>query len=234
MSQLTVKLKTFEGPLDLLLHLLSKNKIQIYDIPIAEILDQYMEYLYGMYELDMEAAGDFMTMATTLICIKLKMLLPKEKDDIEDPRMQLVEAIIEYKKIKAASADLAERYLNYRDRLNKRPDIVDRDNTYYYVHDVSELINAYMSVVNKNIRSQPPKAESFSPIISTKIISVTVKMRQIFRGVLSKGKIKFLDLLKAASSKSEIIAYFLAVLELSRSTKVTVAYKDNDLIIKKN
>ena len=140
--ELSFKLEQFEGPLDLLLTLISKNKVEISDIPIALIFEQYMEQIDIMQKLDMEIAGEFIVMASELMLIKSRMLLPREEDEIEDPRARLAAALEEYKRIKDASQLLADRYVTYSRRFEKDTDEVKSDTGYVAPHEAELLQSA--------------------------------------------------------------------------------------------
>jgi len=132
MDELMFRLDSFEGPLDLLLKLITKNKVDILDIPIAMILDQFMEYVELMQKLDMDTAGEFVAMAAELMLIKSRMLLPKApKDETEDPRADLAAALLEYKRMKEAAAIIGERYLKFHNRIPKDSEDIAPDETLY-------------------------------------------------------------------------------------------------------
>ena len=154
MSELNFKLEVFEGPLDLLLSLIAKNKVDIYDIPIALILDQYMEYIEAMRLMDMEVAGEFIVMAADLMLIKSKMLLPKPESQIEeeDPRAQLARALIEYKRAKEAASFLSEQYGSYAGRIAKEPEVLDTRSDLPESIDIALLEKALQRVLIKNSR----------------------------------------------------------------------------------
>ena len=159
-------LDNFDGPLDLLLHLISKNKVSIYDIPIAEILEQYMAVLHEAEHMDLDVAGDFIAMAAQLVYIKSRMLLPKheEDEDGEDPRAGLVEMLLEYQRLKSATAFFAEKNETGRDIYVKPPERQD-DAPVEYHHTVNDLIRAANKMLRRTKRRLPPPVTSFQGIV---------------------------------------------------------------------
>ena len=159
MEAMTFHLDAFEGPLDLLLHLISKNKVSIYDIPIAEICEQYMEVLEDARRMDMEVAGDFIAMAAQLIYIKSKMLLPVyEEEDEDDPRLQLVEMLLEYQRIKEMTPYFRQQTELGRDIYVKQPELLDRNVPVEYHHSVEDLLRAARAILEKAQQRVPPSA----------------------------------------------------------------------------
>ena len=215
----TTKLEIFEGPLDLLLHLIKINEVEISDIPIATITDQYLEYLDLMKALDINIAGDFLVMASTLMHIKSKMLLPKQEDDlaeIEDPREEIVRSLTEYMQLKDAANELASRDILYRDVFKRGiemkgggEDITTTKVTLY------DLMDAFKKVIRKKHPDIVLKfnAESWS---------IKKKMIEIIRILNEKKNLLLGDLFSTMESVSEMIATFLALLELIRTGFVNV------------
>ncbi|RLB25446.1 MAG: chromosome segregation protein ScpA [Deltaproteobacteria bacterium] len=215
----TTKLEIFEGPLDLLLHLIKINEVEISDIPIATITDQYLEYLDLMKALDINIAGDFLVMASTLMHIKSKMLLPKQEDDlaeIEDPREEIVRSLTEYMQLKDAANELASRDILYRDVFKRGiemkgggEDITTTKVTLY------DLMDDFKKVIRKKHPDIVLKfnAESWS---------IKKKMIEIIRILNEKKNLLLGDLFSTMESVSEMIATFLALLELIRTGFVNV------------
>lgn len=222
----TTKLEVFEGPLDLLLHLIKINEVDISDIPIATITDQYLEYLDLMKALDINVAGDFLLMASTLMYIKSKMLLPKQKDDleeIEDPREEIVRSLMEYMRLKEAANELASRDILYRDVFKRgiemdspsgQEDINTAEVTLY------ELMNAFKMIIKKKYPDIVLrfKAESWS---------VKKKMVEIMKRLKGVKNLYLGDLFSTMGSVSEMIATFLALLELVRTGSIN-AFQDRE------
>ena len=187
MSELSFKLEVFEGPLDLLLSLIAKNKVDIYDIPIALILDQYMDYIEKMRLMDMEVAGEFIVMAADLMLIKSRMLLPKPEsvsEEEEDPRAKLARALIEYKRAKEAASFLSDQYSVYAGRIAKEPEVIDTRSDLPEHIDIELLEKALQRVLNKNCRlpelaRDSELAHSRSELIA--IFSATLELLKVQR-----------------------------------------------------
>ena len=197
-------LDNFDGPLDLLLHLISKNKVSIYDIPIAEILEQYMAVLHEAEHMDLDVAGDFIAMAAQLVYIKSRMLLPKheEDEDGEDPRAGLVEMLLEYQRLKSATAFFAD------------------DAPVEYHHTVNDLIRAANKMLRRTKRRLPPPVTSFQGIVGREPAPVEGRVTAILKRFLYRMRVPFMRLFDDARNRSEIVATFLAVLELSKTRRI--------------
>jgi len=215
----TTKLEVFEGPLDLLLHLIKINEVDISDIPITTITDQYLEYLDLMRALDINVAGDFLVMASTLMHIKSKILLPKQEDDlveIEDPREEIIRSLTEYMQLKDAANELASRDILYRDVFKRgieikrgEEDIATTKVTLY------DLMDAFKKVIRK-------KHPGIVLRFSAESWSIKKKMIEIIRILKEKKNLLLGDLFSTMESVSEMIATFLALLELVRTGFVNV------------
>ncbi|NQT22698.1 MAG: segregation/condensation protein A [Candidatus Omnitrophica bacterium] len=222
-----IKLPVFEGPLDLLLYLIKKEEIDIYDIPIAKITDQYLEYLEMLKALDLGIAGEFIVMAATLLHIKSRLLLPQEEKIEEetlgeDPRSELVRRLIEYKKFKEAAGSLADmdkkREWIYS-RAGKPDNIEDLpasdEGDEGFEASIFDLITAFAKVV-KNVSK-----EEFYRVLQDEF-TVSQKIHDLFHMLVDKPVIYFTDLFKKAKTKLEAITIFLALLELIRLNEVLV------------
>lgn len=230
---ISVKLEVFEGPLDLLLHLLEKNKVNIYDIPIVEITNQYMEYMREMQRRDLNIMSEFLVMAATLLDIKSKMLLPKravEEEEEEDPRAELVQQLLEYKMFKCISYELKDRQMDAERTMFKKPTIPDEVAAYEEPVDLAELIgdmtlkklNAiFQSVMAKQENKIDPIRSKFGKIEKEEI-SLNDKMQYLEDYAVRHKKFGFGSLLEKQGSKMEIIVTFLAVLELMKTGKITI------------
>lgn len=226
----TIKIQNFEGPFDLLFHLLEKNQVSIYDIPINEITDQYMEYLFAMQEMNLEIASEFLVMAATLLHIKSRTLLPEKKEkaeEEEDPREELVLRLMEYKKYKEFSAVLKNREVEWSKVFYKLPEVVDfRREDEIMELSSDELLRVYIALLKKNKEKINPNTGSMDRIIQHERISLKAKMKEILRFLAEKTHLVFSQLFSGkASSKTEIVTNFLAVLELSKSKKVRLEQK---------
>lgn len=226
MTQLSFKLDSFEGPLDLLLMLIKKNKVSVYDIPIAEILEQYLAVIGQMEELDLELSSEFLVMAATLLQIKSKMLLPQEDEDgeEEDPRTELVRRLVEYQRIKE-SLDFFREHENSDSVLFfKLPDIIERPPAVldYSTLTPENLHEAYKMSFAKLERKLPPPKRSFSGIVGHEKVSIREKVRKIWNKLIAKGRVLFRDVFKGTKSRPEAVASFLAVLEMIKLNKIAV------------
>ncbi|MFC1570868.1 segregation and condensation protein A [Candidatus Omnitrophota bacterium] len=223
-----VKLQIFEGPLDLLLFLIKRDKVDVYDIPIADVTKQYLEYMELMQLLDLEIAGEFLVMAATLMHIKSKMLLPpeeteEEEQEQEDPRDELVRRLLEYKKYKEAADKLHSMYNSHkgvfvREGEGERSRVVSDDGSEYFEASLFDLITAFRKVL-KNV----PK-EAFHKVVKNEF-TVSDKIHQIYHVLAKQSKVLFTALFEEVRNKDEIIATFLAILELMKMREVFVVQK---------
>ncbi|HDI45905.1 MAG TPA: hypothetical protein ENF60_01050 [Candidatus Omnitrophica bacterium] len=226
MNEYQVRLRSFEGPLDLLLYLIKKNEINIYDIPIAEITRQYLEYLELMRELNLDIAGEFLVMAATLVYIKSKMLLPQEEVNLEeeipedDPRQELVQRLLEYKKFKEAAFILKQREeqssaVFKRFIPEEEKNVEFEDEFRGFEASIFDLISAFTRVI-KNI----PKDE-FQTVLEEEY-SVEEKIDFILSLLAHKGVIYFSSIWKRIKNRMEAVTFFLALLELIRLKKIII------------
>ena len=223
MNELTYKLDQFEGPLDLLLTLIQKNKVSITDIPIALICDQYVEYIKKAQELDMEVASEFIVMASELMLIKSRMLLPKPAEDGEDPRATLTDALLRYSQAKEAVAKLSPMYAFYSGRMVKDTDEISVDKTFVADQDVTSLCAAVRRIIAYNNALERAASTTFKPMISKPIIPVEIKIVSIIKKVESQGVASLEELLINEATLPDMIASFLGVLELIKVRKLLVA-----------
>ena len=214
----TFKIKEFEGPLDLLLHLIQKNKVEITDIPISEITEQYMEYLEELKRFDIEITGDFLVMAATLLYIKSRMLLPKQKDDEdgEDPRTELVDRLIEYAKYKEAVGFLSPRQESGRYFFDKAPEKIELPKVRYIdmQFPVSLLFEAFANVMENHELKKPIKKEAFDVIVRREIVSVSDRIKYIRSMFKDKKNILFEEFFEDVTTRAQAVSTFLAMLEL--------------------
>jgi segregation and condensation protein A len=221
-----VKLEVFEGPLDLLLHLIKKDEVDIYDIPVARITDQYLQYLELMEEMNLDVAGEYLVMAATLTHVKSRMLLPPAEADAEepdeDPRADLVQQLLEYQRYRDAALALGDRPLLMRDVFRREPEIRGRDEGEgVRLRDVSlaELLEAFREVLERSLR------ESFHEIVSEEI-SVAECVEVILRRLAVDGPLRFRDLFAGAPTRRRLVATFLALLELVKSHALRARQED--------
>lgn len=218
MSAAQFKLDMFEGPLDLLLHLISKHKLNIYDIEISLLLEQYMDYINDLDHEDYEDAADFLEMAARLIYIKTCSLLPHDEES-KELKKELEGRIIEYSLCKQAAQTLREVYVG--DLVFIRTAIkLPVNKTYTHEHDPQCLYDAYMGISKKARESVPLKAKMFEPIVSHKIVSVTSKIIHVLKRLYKHGECDMGDLYDGMTEKSEKVATFLAILELTKSGRI--------------
>ena len=222
-----VKINVFEGPLDLLLHLIEKNKIDIYDIPIVDITDQYMEYLHSMPSEDLGVMSEFLVMAATLLDIKCKMLLPKEKNEEgeeEDPREELVQKLLEYKMYKFMSYELKDRMDDADGVFYKKPTIPDEVLKYREPVDPKELLSSvtlerlnkiYQSILKKQEEKIDPIRSKFGTIEKEEV-SLSDKMVEMKSYASSHRRFSFRQLLEGQPSRTQIVVTFLSILELMK------------------
>lgn len=222
-----VKLQVFEGPLDLLLHLIEKNKIDIYDIPIVEITNQYMEYIKAMQKEDLNIMSEFLVMAATLLDIKCRMLLPKEvneEGEEEDPRQELVEQLLEYKMYKFMSYELKDRELDGDRIMYKTASIPDEVKGYVPPVDLDKLLgdltlvqlNRIFKEVMKRQESKVDPVRSKFGKIEKEEVTLPDKLDYVTEYARSHRKFGFCALLKKQSSKVQVVVTFLAILQLMK------------------
>ena len=239
-----VKLQVFEGPLDLLLHRIDKNKIDIYDIPIVEITSQYMDYIRAMEEEDLNIMSEFLLMAATLLDIKCRMLLPKEVNEDgeeEDPRQELVEQLLQYKMYKYMSYELKDRQLDGERYLYRGPDIPDEVADYVEPVNLDELLgdltlgklhSIFKEVMKRQTDKIDPVRSKFGKIEKEEI-TVEVKMTEVEAYALMHERFSFRDLLTSQSSKTQIVVTFLVILEMMKAGKISIEQEQpfDDIVI---
>lgn len=224
----TLKLDNFEGPFDLLFHLFEKNQVDIYDIPINVITDQYLDYLYTMQNLDLEVASEFLVMASTLLHIKSKMLLPvdkKEKKEEElDPREELVKRLLEYRRYKEFTSELKEREKKWERTAFRLPESLDIPVIEEILEiDPQVLRNQYLEILNRNRRKINFRAKNITKLIEHEKVSLKSKMREVLKQLLSKASFKFSELFSLKiKSRTEVVTGFMAILELAKMNKVNI------------
>ncbi len=229
MEQIQYKLDTFEGPLDLLLYLISKHKLDINDIAIFELVEQYIAYVRQMEEADMEIASEFTLMAARLIYIKTVSLLPKY-EEAKQLKEELTGELIEYRDCKL----IAEQLSNQTDGFNhfeRKPMVLEKDLKYKRLHDATELVAYYISAVGRGKTKLPPPIEAFGTIVHKKIVSVNSRIVFIYRRLLKQNKLFFSNLFEESKSVSEMVATFLAVLELVKANKIFVDGESENRVV---
>ena len=219
-QQLSYKLTVFEGPLDLLLTLIAKNKIDITDIIIADLLDQYMEQIKLMQEEELDVASEFLEMASRLVYIKSVSLLPKYEEEATELKKELTGQLLEYQLCRETAQKLGT--IVSFDNFWRQPSPVEYDLTYNRTHPSEDIAKAYVSAVGRGKKKLPPPANAFSGIVSKKVISVSSKIITVMRKLWRGNTVKYSELFEASKEKSELVATFLAVLELVKGKRVRI------------
>lgn len=227
MEKICYKLEMFEGPLDLLLHLISKNKLNIAEIQITDLVDQYLEHVSALQEQNMDVASEFLEMAARLVYIKSVFLLPKH-EEAQELQRELSGQLLEYQECKRVAQLLSERFSF--DCFVRRSAEIEWDRTYKRSHTPRELYEAYQNAVGRGRRFLPPSPEEFSGIVGHRIVSVTSKIIFVLRRLRGAGTEKFRRLFRKGSGKSDWIATFLAVLELVKGKRIRVEGTDDETI----
>ncbi len=221
---LSFKVEGFEGPLDLLLHLIAKSKLNIYDISICELLEQYMATIQQWQEQQMEIASEFLEMASRLVYIKSVSLLPKN-EEAEELKDQLAGELIEYQTCRKLAAMLGERTQGF-DRFVRQQTLVEPDQTYLLSHESDLLVHYFLAAVGRGQRRLPPPETHFTPLVKKTVISVSSRIVYVLRNLWNGQKIKVQTLFSRSKSRSEAVATFLAVLELIRERRIQVDDRD--------
>lgn len=223
MDAITYRLDQFEGPLDLLLTLIAKNKVSIADIPIALICDQYMEYIVEAQEMNMDIASEFILMASELLLIKSKLLLPRPEAEEEDPRTTLADALLRYKQAKEAAVKMAPMYAYYSGRMIKDTDEISIDKTYVADQNPLSLQTAIKRIIAYNNVLERTHQTAFKPMISKPIVPVELKIVGILKRMNNHGgKSTLQELLSDSVSLPDLIAIFIGVLELVKIRRILI------------
>ena len=223
MDAVTYRLDQFEGPLDLLLTLIQKNKVSITDIPISLICDQYVAYITEAQMLDMEVASEFIVMASELMLLKSRMLLPRTEEEEEDPRQGLADALLRYQQAKEGAAKLSPLYAFYSGRMVKDTDEISVDKTYVHDQDVTALCSALKRIVAYNNALERAATTTFTPMISKPIIPVELKIVSILKRLERQSVASLEELIIDEVTLPDLIASFLGVLELVKVRKLLIA-----------
>ena len=223
-EQLTYRLDQFEGPLDLLLTLITKNKVSITDIPIAIICDQYMEYIEEAQNMDLDIASEFIVMASELMLIKSRMLLPHEEGTENDPRREIADALLLYQQAKIAAKEMRPLYDEYSGRYTKGTDDIPPEKGLPLDLDPNLLIKALGSVMRRiriaNAERTP--TELVNPLIKRKVVSVEEKIGEICQLLEEHEEASLFFLLKDADSRAELVARFMGILELIKIHRISI------------
>ena len=242
-----VKLEVFEGPLDLLLHLIDKNKIDIYDIPIVEITNQYMEYIRNMQREDLNVMSEFLVMAATLLDIKCRMLLPKEvteDGEEEDPRQELVDQLLQYKMYKYMANELKDRQTDSDFVLYKKPTIPEEVQEYVEPVDLGQLLGdltlsrlneIFQDVMKRQVDKIDPVRSKFGKIEKEEV-TLPEKLDYVSEYAKKHRRFSFRELLKKQTSKTQLVVTFLAILQLMKEGTITIRQEQpfEDIMIDSN
>ena len=219
-NTLSYKLEGFEGPLDLLLQLIARNKLNIYDIELSVLIDQYLEQIELFKSEEMELESEFLEMASRLLYIKTVSLLPKH-DEIVQLKEELTGALLEYMVCQQIAHKLSEMQDGF-DRFVRKPEELEFDKTYELTHSADVIYLSYLAAVGRGQRKLPPSTAPFTKIVAKKIVAVSTKIVFVMRNLWKGGSKKLSSLYKTARSRSEMVATFLAVLELCKANRVRV------------
>ena len=223
-EQVTYRLDQFEGPLDLLLTLISKNKVSITDIPITLICDQYMEYIDNAKRMDPDIASEFIVMASELMLIKSRMLLPHEEGTENDPRREIADALMLYQQAKLVAKELRPRYEEYSGRFVKGTDDIPPEKGLPLNLDAGMLVKALESVLKriKVAESQRQPSELVNPLIKHKVVSVEEKIEEMCALLEEQEEASLFFLLKNSESRGELVARFMGILELIKLRRILI------------
>ena len=218
---LSYKTENFEGPLDLLLQLIARNKLNIYDIQLSVLIEQYLEQMELFRAQEMEVSSEFLEMASRLIYIKTVSLLPKH-DEIVRLKEELTGELLEYQLCREMAMKLSEMTGGF-DRFVRIATEYEFDKTYELVHDSDVIYQHYIAAVGRGQRKLPPNVTPFTKIVAKKIVSVSTKIVFVIRKLITAGSSSLSSLYKTARSRSELVATFLAVLELCKANRVEIS-----------
>lgn len=228
-NKYAIKIENFEGPLDLLCHLIDKNKMNIYDIKISEIADQYIEYINAMEEANLEVTSEFIIMASTLLYIKSKGLLPNQVENEEElTEEQLIERIIEYKKYKEITSKLKENYLEFSKRFFKIAETIELPKQKLEVEYTPDILpQIYQAIVERNNEKVNQNAKNIEKIAIIEKYTVASKVKEMFKELIKKPKFVFNKLYSISKcNKQEVVTAFNGLLELSRRNKVKTTQEE--------
>lgn len=225
-NSISYKIKGFEGPLDLLLQLIAKNKLNIYDIPLTSLVDQYLEQIELFKAEEMEIESEFLEMAARLLYIKTVSLLPKHEEAVR-LKEELTGELLEYMVCKQIAVKLSAMQGGF-DRFVRSPDEPEPDKTYELIHQKDVMYLSYLSAVGRGQRKLPPSTAPFTKIVAKKIVAVSTKIVFVIRNLWTGGSKKLGSLYMTAHSRSELVATFLAVLELCKANRIRVDGDSDD------
>lgn len=220
-TALSYKIENFEGPLDLLLQLIARNKLNIYDIKLSVLIEQYLEQMEIFRQNDMDISSEFLEMASRLIYMKTVSLLPRH-DEIVRLKEELTGELLEYQMCREMAQKLSSMTDGF-DRFVRDAAEYDFDKTYELVHTSDTIYLSYLAAVGRGQRRLPPSVAPFTKIVAKKIVAVSTKIVFVMRKLLTGGTSRLSSLYKTARSRSELVATFLAVLELCKVNRVEIS-----------
>ncbi len=230
MEQLILyKTEQFEGPLDLLLQLISRNKLNIYDIKISILVEQYLEQIKLMKENEIDVASEFLEMASRLLYIKTVSLLPKH-EEIDQLKKELTGELLEYQVCKQMAQTFSAMTDGF-DTFIREPEAFEVDKTYALIHDSIDIYNAYVTAMGRMDRRISVPTKAFTKIVARKIYSVSSKIIFVMRNLWGRGKKKLNNLYTSAKDRSELVATFLAILELTKANRVRISGENENMEI---
>ncbi len=229
-TTLSYRVESFEGPLDLLLQLIARNKLNINDIPLTELIDQYLEQIKLFEEQQMDIASEFLEMAARLIYIKTVSLLPKH-DEIIQLKQELTGELLEYQLCQEIAGKLSLMTDGF-DTFIRKPTEYQFDKTYSLKHEKDILYTYYLAAVGRGQRKLPPPTDAFAKIVAKKIVSVSTRIVYVMRNLWKGGAKRLSSLYKSARTRSELVATFLAVLELCKANRIEVSGDSDEAEIK--
>ena len=210
----------YEGPLDLILHLITKHQVDIVDINISHLLEQYMEQINMWQQRNLEVASEFLEMASRLVYIKTVSLLPKHKEEEEKAKAELVGQLLEYQACKQAALLLVRRNSGF-DRFVHPGEPIPEGYIYTRHHSLESLVACYWNAIGRGKRKLPPSQERFTPLVAKPVVSVSSRIVFLLRHLYSKTVMNFYDLFRESKNRSEVVATFLAMLELVKSGRLS-------------
>lgn len=231
-EQISYKLEVFEGPLDLLLSLLAKNKLNIYDINLTLLCEQYLEHIEAMRKQDMDVASEFLEMAARLVYMKTVSLLPKH-EEAEQLKEELAGELLEYEVCRQIAGKLGGMTEGF-DYFVRKPEEIEVEKRYQLQHGSGMLLDAYLSAVGRGQRKQPPSTTVFTKIVAKKVVAVSTKIVHVMRKLWNGRKMKLTSIFKEAHDRSELVATFLAVLELCKGNRVKIDGDGDEMTVTLN
>ncbi|MBQ1552673.1 MAG: segregation/condensation protein A [Clostridia bacterium] len=229
-SGISYKLEVFEGPLPLLLHLISKHKLNIYDIPIAQLVDQYTDYVSKMRELDLAVAGEFLEMAARLVCIKTLALLPKN-DEAESMKQELTRELLAYRDCRTLAGLLSKMTDNFGTFVRLPEKLSFAPEKYTRIHRAESLLTAYTAAAGRGLRAKPLQASMFDDLVKKEIVPVSSGITSITHALKEGEKRALRTVFRKASSRSDMVALFLAVLEMCRAGRLNINEQEGEQYI---